>query len=130
MLPKVLKARPLQIHPPSTELPDSESSETDGPDDDDDDWGDVGDKVRGNSMTEEYEPAREAARNYTGRKRERPRDVAGPSRVANSTATTMPDKRGRDDQWRRRDDSGTSVVDGAKAAAAKSVGFEPKNKAL
>ena len=111
VLPKVLKARPLQMHPPNTELPDSEGSENDEAEEDD--LHDVEAEVSAK------EPAREDARGVRGRKRERPRGVAGP-RGAETVSRAA-----RDEKRRRRGTGDASFGEGA-AATSGSPGFRPK----
>eukprot|EP01043_Picozoa_sp_COSAG02_P009566 COSAG02_NODE_327_length_24561_cov_92.867754_5_plen_789_part_00 len=129
VLPKVLKARPLQVQPPNTELPDSESSENDEAGEDD--WHDLEHVGSGSLPATEQDPQSTDARSGRGRKRERPRGIAGPrgaepASAATKAAATNPDTRGREprESKRRRHGPGdASVVD--RTAVTKS-GFRPK----
>ena len=124
VLPKVLKARPLQMHPPSTELPDSEGSENDEPGEED--WHIAEDEVSA--------PAREDARRGRGKKRDRPRGVAGPRGVETSSAANVEvaeqDTRRREPggkKSRRHGIKDTPLGEsGAAAAATTKSGFRPK----
>jgi hypothetical protein len=126
VLPKVLKARPLQMHPPNTELPDSEGSENDEAEEDD--WHNVGGEVSAN------DPAREDARSGRGKKRERPRGVAGPrgaetvSWAAHDTVAEQDThgRKRRDNKHQRRDTGDASIGEGAAAATSEKPGFRPK----
>ena len=123
VLPKVLKARPLQMHPPSTELPDSEGSENDEPGEEE--WRIAEDAVSA--------PAREDARR--GKKRDRPRGVAGPRGVETSSAAANVEVAEQDTRRRelggkksRRYDIKDTLQgeSGAAAAATTKSGFRPK----
>ena len=129
VLPKVLKARPLQMQPPSTELPESEGSEND--ETGEEDWHERGDAGSRSLLAPEQEPSSADTSSERGRKRERPRGIAGPrgaeaARTAADTGVSIQDTYGREQNDSKRRRPGTGGISSAEGATSSKSGFRPK----